>query len=310
MEQQQLPLRCTGHTRPVMQVAFSACTADGVFLASASKDNTPMLRDGVTGDWIGSFVGHEGAVWGVDIDEEALVVASSSADFTVKLWDATTGAETRSIKHKHIVKSVSLSKDVNQLVTGCNDKVARLFDLRAPNKEGQEIVTDNKAIDVVKFVCDDSHVVVGGANQQLISHCISSKKENKTEVNGTIKDVFIKSNGQLLVSSTNAINTFNDNGTSLIDSFTTSSPVYTACSDNVNGDSNLVVWGGDDHTVHLCSSEMKEKEKFKSHFGAVHCARFSPDGELFASCSEDGNIFLWQTYPGTAYGLWKETAEK
>lgn len=71
-------------------------------------------------------------------------------------------------------------------------------------------------------------------------------------------------------------------------------------------DNSIFVCGGDDLKLYKYNYETgTEIESFKGHFGPVHCVRFSPDGELYASGSEDGTLRLWQTEVGKTYGLWK-----
>jgi len=66
------------------------------------------------------------------------------------------------------------------------------------------------------------------------------------------------------------------------------------------------VFGGADFKIYKCDYKTGSVEdSYKGHFGPVHIVRFSPDGELYASGSEDGTIRLWQNNVGTNYGLWR-----
>lgn len=77
-------------------------------------------------------------------------------------------------------------------------------------------------------------------------------------------------------------------------------PAYTA---SLHPDKKTFVWGGLDNMLHVVDyATCEQVEEYKGHFGPVHCVQYSPDGEVYASGSEDGTVRLWQTRVGTEYG--------
>lgn len=58
------------------------------------------------------------------------VLASSSGDYAIKIWDIESGACNLNLKHTDIVQSLSWSGDGSMLVTTCRDKKLRFWDVR------------------------------------------------------------------------------------------------------------------------------------------------------------------------------------
>lgn len=85
------------------------------------KDVDPVLR----------LAGHTRKVGHVLFHPSAEnVLATSSGDYSIKLWDVTTGASVHQLPHGDIVQSMSWSTNGSMLVTTCRDKKLRVWDPR------------------------------------------------------------------------------------------------------------------------------------------------------------------------------------
>ncbi|EEB98303.1 hypothetical protein MPER_02214, partial [Moniliophthora perniciosa FA553] len=124
-----------------------------------------MLREW-TGDWIGTFLGHKGAVWSTKLSPDASRAASGSADFTAKVWDTYSGNCLHSFPHNHIVRSVAISPSSLHLLTGGQEKKVRIFDLNRPDAD-PDLLTEGgplsheKTIKSVVWVGEHTGVTAG-----------------------------------------------------------------------------------------------------------------------------------------------------
>jgi len=266
------------------------------------------LRQGDTGDWVGTFEGHKGAVWGVDLNGKATKAASGAADFSAKIWDAVSGEEEATLAHNHIVKSVNFSGDSQLLATGSNDKKLRIFDLEN-HADGALTVFEGHTSGLKQVLFSgpgqEQTLVSAGDDKTLrLWDARSGKEVNKTEMSGAIGGMELSRDGQTITVAHGNTVTFCDS-VSLEKTKEVKVPcaVYSA---SLLKENRIFVCGGEDLKLYKYNYDTGEEiESFKGHFGPVHCVRFSPDGELYASGSEDGTLRLWQTEVGKTYGLWK-----
>lgn len=301
----QTPLTCSGHTRPVVDLAFSDITEYGYFLISACKDGKPMLRQGDTGDWVGTFEGHKGAVWGATLNKDASKAATGAADFSAKLWDAVTGDELHSFSHKHIVKCVCFSGDGSQLLTGSNEKLLRIFDLNQPDTASKEFSGHTHNIKRAIFSQDGKNVISVSDDKTIRLWDATSQEEvKKVDLPSVAGDIEMSQDGTTLAVPCGKKALF-FNTSSLEQTLEFDIPTQIS-SVSVHPERSVFVCGGEDFKMYKYDYNTGiELESFKGHFGPIHVIRFSPDGELYASGSEDGTLRLWQTVVGKTYGLWK-----
>ncbi|XP_076290099.1 serine-threonine kinase receptor-associated protein wmd isoform X1 [Lasioglossum baleicum] len=301
----QTPLTCSGHTRPVVHLAFSDVTESGYYLISACKDGKPMLRQGDTGDWIGTFEGHKGAVWGVALNPEATRAASGAADFNAKVWDAIKGEEIYSFQHKHIVKSVSFSTDSNYLCTGSNEKLVRIYDLNKPEAAPQVFSGHKNFIRHVTFFNNNTQLITCAEDKTLRIWDRNSAQETRRLAFPAIPSSMEVSRDETIITTThsNIVTFWNSRDLSKLREYVVPTQMNSA---SLHPDHSIFVCGGEDLKMYKFDySTGIEIESFKGHFGPIHSVRFSPDGELYASGSEDGTLRLWQTTVGKTYGLWR-----
>ncbi|KAI0204050.1 WD40-repeat-containing domain protein [Astrocystis sublimbata] len=330
-----VPLTCHGHSRPVTHISFSPLEQDdSYYLISACKDGNPMLRDGQTGDWIGTFIGHKGAVYQSRLSPDASTAATASADFTAKIWDTHTGEVLCTLQHDHVVRAISYPPDSAMLLaTGGNENKLRIFDLTSvkpvengeavpqtfPSSAGYEIGSHTAAIKFIVWTRDPNILITASDNvlrwfdltsRQVVKQEVLDGEILSCELCGLAPELLSKKDigGGLPVLSVAAGQCVyfwgGMDATTELKSFPMGFEVASVALDPkarklVVGENNPKTWA----RVYRWDDGV-EIEIHKGHHGPVWSIAFSPDGKLYATGSEDGTIKMWKNCEGY-YGLWR-----
>ncbi|QRV80430.1 Serine/threonine-protein kinase [Ceratobasidium sp. AG-Ba] len=301
---------------------------DGTYLlVSSCKDGNPMLRDW-RGDWVGTFVGHKGAVWQTKLSNDSSRALSGSADFTAKLWDTFTGSPLASLPHEHIVRTVALGPGGTRALTGGQEKKVRLWDLgRAGESNGA--ATNGKPVGEPSFLKAANSAtahegtvksVVWGSENLGVSagddgfvrwwdlRTLASPIHMKLSEPPTSMELSVPTSTLTIThGKTVSFIPLEGPNSGPTHQVTLAHAPSSASLHPLTGDRFVAGSVGDPWVRVYGLEDGAELEVYKGHHGPVHCVEYSPDGEMYATGSEDGTIRLWQTVPGKSYGLWQGT---
>eukprot|EP00607_Mallomonas_marina_P007793 CAMPEP_0182418852 /NCGR_PEP_ID=MMETSP1167-20130531/3204_1 /TAXON_ID=2988 /ORGANISM="Mallomonas Sp, Strain CCMP3275" /LENGTH=318 /DNA_ID=CAMNT_0024593293 /DNA_START=212 /DNA_END=1165 /DNA_ORIENTATION=- len=311
-----------GHTRPLTEINFVQDGPNRTLLVSSAHDKLPQIRNGDTGDWIGTFQGHKGAVWSTKVDTLTRTLAiSGSGDFTAKLWCVSTGKELYEFKHIHVVKSVDFSHDTLHIATGCQDGLIRIYSTVSPSLSPTEIRVSetgmSAAITKVLWTDIENMLLVAkrsGEVQQWDLRCPDSPVLS-TQLNGlslssspslspspspslsSVMDMELSRNHNLLLTTCGRkVTALNVSSLSILWEREMPLPLSFAeeGGSSLHPDGSRFITGGSDLWLREFNVESGELLRtFKGHHGPVRCVRYHPNGSVVASGSEDGTIRLW-----------------
>lgn len=273
-----------------------------------------MLRNGISGDWIGTWSGHKGAVWSAKLDPSGYLCATASGDFSVKVWDGVTGKELYTYPHKHIVKTVDFSPDSKKLASGGHEGLLRVYELGKGEKAVPVVIRQNESEKVNITKCqwyNNKIVLVASSDGSIKAWDIESKTVLcALQVDAEVRDMEFSRNIQgkdiLIVAAGSKVSLFHLVGSedgSTFNGFLMHGhkmPIHfkEEGGASLHPSGQKFVAGGSDLWVRVFDTATGEElECHRGHHGPIRCLRYAPNGETYATGSEDGTIRLWKTNP-------------
>lgn len=194
-------------------------------------------------------------------------------------------------------------QDGSKLATCCNDQKVRVYDLNKPDKEPTIILPSGKPtvcrwLDGKQANRDvEPQILLTGSNDGFLRQWNlneSTESPKRTfDTRGEIEDIEISHQfGLLSVAAGNSVQFISIDGLSLLKSCKLDNKVESVSLHPKKKDTFVV--GGTDLWVHVFDFDTgNEVATLKGHHGPVHTVRYSNDGGVYCSGSEDGTIRMW-----------------
>jgi WD domain, G-beta repeat len=283
-----------GHTGEIRALAISS---DGHMGLSGSVDNSMRLWDLDAGKEQRSFKSHNKQVWGVAFVPGGKQVLSASWDGTVKLWDITTGEAIRTMPHPVDVNGLAASKDGRWLLTSCDDKHMRLWDL-LKFEEVKKYAPHTNFCYACAFAPNGLLVASGSADRRaMVFEQATGKPVREVEQNNAVFVVaFSPDSKYLFTCGDNAVHMWDIASGKEEKRFESPSGYINSMA--LTPDGRRLVTGGEDRVVRVWDTGTgKEVTHYPGHTATINAVAVSQDGRRALTGQADGTIRYWGLPP-------------
>ena len=268
--------------------------------SSSSPEENQFARDSAKKVILDRILNrHTDSVRSVAWSPDGSQIVSGSVDTTVRIWDATTGENTRTLNgHTGSVESVAWSPDGSQIVSGSNDNTVRIWN--AATGESRTLNGHTLLVHSVAWSPDGSQIVSGSWDNtvRIWNAATGNLARTLNGHTGRVSSVAWSPDGSQIVSGSwdRTVRIWNAATGELIRILI--GHTWAVKSVAWSPDGSQIVSGSDDDTVRMWNAATGESRTLNRRTGRVSSVAWSPDGSQIVSGSWDDTVRIWNATTG------------